>query len=65
VSGVDAELRKQLVEARDVIRAQLDDLNCPHRRRAPQYLFDELEKQLCEINDLLEDEPGQGSTDSR
>jgi hypothetical protein len=61
--ALDAELRKKLIEAREVILAEIDEVECRVKapfRGAPDYRssYAELQKQLAEINDILEqDEP--------
>jgi hypothetical protein len=64
-SWIDAELREQLVRAREVILAEIDEVECRAKapfRGAPDYrsAHAELQKQLAEINDILEqDEQGE------
>jgi hypothetical protein len=61
--GLDPSLRKQLVEAREVLLAEIDEVECRADapfRAAPDYrdVFAELQKQLRDINEILEqDEP--------
>jgi len=57
--GLDPDLRKQLVEAREVLLAEIDEVECRAKapyRAAPDYrdVFAELQKQLGEINEILE-----------
>ena len=56
---LDPDLRKQLAEARKVLLAEIDEVECRAKapyRGAPDYrdVFEELQKQLGEINEILE-----------
>lgn len=57
--ALDASLREQLMGAREVILAEIDEVECRAKapfRGTPDYrdAYAELQKQLAEINELLE-----------
>jgi hypothetical protein len=57
--ALDPTIRKQLEEAREVLLAEIDEVECRAKapfRGAPDYRssYAELQKQLAEINELLE-----------
>lgn len=69
--ALDASLRKQLIEARKVILAEIDELECraktPAKGGPPDYRgpYAELQKQLHEIDELLGTDEDGDSEDSK